>query len=1072
VVAAGSAMIASRLINGGGSSSGSGGTQQDPGVRVQLPPATDNKVPVIYGSAYTKGAVTDAYITADNKTMTYVLVLGEKTQTGTFTIGDIYWNDELLVFGSGADTYKVASSIDQNGQGNTSTNYSGYMEMRVYAGTADDSNNQIFPTTNKVSARSYVGTSVVPSTWLMSDLVYAVVKLTYSSEKSVTGLSQMTFQVNNSLSNPGLVLYDYLTSSRYGAGIDPANIDTTSMTSTATTTSLYSIANEIPSNQYESDGITTSTQARYIINGVISAGDSVKSNLERIAQASSSWLTYDFIQGRWTVIVNRALGVSELAACRTYNDDNILGEVSVNATNLEDLYNSLEVEFPSREIRDQNDYYRSSISAGDRNDLEPDNILNLRYDLINNAIHAQRLGTIDLQQSRIDKSIQFRTTYQGLQTVAGDVIKVTNEVYGFTDKLFRVTRVREVELETGGLTAEITALEYDSTVYGDTNIIDYAPNQTINIPSFSSSVALPAPSYVRAINTSSNNNIPSFQVSTTIDSTSAPVDQVLWYYSTSGNFTYITNEVGPFQPGQLVTDTITGLPAGYYYLHAKTQRGPNLSPYSLFGPGTNSAIDWNPQPGGVNNGTISTSTNTTNVLVTNTTSGQLKIPLVATTSGFQSLYADTELTYDASANVLSVPGVVGSTGTKVLQSISAGGFPLDANGQALILQANTQSAAMIVSNYTAGIRGTINIRSYGQNQPGGTATTTPAATLNLDGARGTGTAPTALQSSDTIGVIGFSGFDGNYFVGSQNSAGSTSLPTFQMVVQAAENWAASATTTTNAGTSMFMRVQAPGAQLTATSRAIWLAFNWTAGSTATNSPPVMNLGIGQHSSGNPTQFPSSGVGSFGTGTGATVLALNSVKQTFFGVCAQDSIATGADNATITATNVLTFATGRQSAVSGRRNALLNGDTVLNISANAQTAAGGTGSGSTVGQIAFSMLENAGGSARGTRFAITTVNSGTTSLVSRLALDDQRNLVQSDSHVFRDKSGTFTALSMTTATATFTAIPVIPNYTVAGKPATGAVGQMICISNSTPGGMMAYWDTTNARWSYVHDNSAV
>jgi hypothetical protein len=39
-----------------------------------------------------------------------------------------------------------------------------------------------------------------------------------------------------------------------------------------------------------------------------------------------------------------------------------------------------------------------------------------------------------------------------------------------------------------------------------------------------------------------------------------------------------------------------------------------------------------------------------------------------------------------------------------------------------------------------------------------------------------------------------------------------------------------------------------------------------------------------------------------------------------------------------------------------------------------------------------------------------------------------------------------------------------------------VGQQIAISDSAgggnPNGMMAFYDTTNSRWSYIHDNSAV
>lgn len=38
--------------------------------------------------------------------------------------------------------------------------------------------------------------------------------------------------------------------------------------------------------------------------------------------------------------------------------------------------------------------------------------------------------------------------------------------------------------------------------------------------------------------------------------------------------------------------------------------------------------------------------------------------------------------------------------------------------------------------------------------------------------------------------------------------------------------------------------------------------------------------------------------------------------------------------------------------------------------------------------------------------------------------------------------------------------------------TGVIGQIAVLNNSTPIGMMAFWDGTNNRWSYVHDNSAV
>jgi hypothetical protein len=51
------------------------------------------------------------------------------------------------------------------------------------------------------------------------------------------------------------------------------------------------------------------------------------------------------------------------------------------------------------------------------------------------------------------------------------------------------------------------------------------------------------------------------------------------------------------------------------------------------------------------------------------------------------------------------------------------------------------------------------------------------------------------------------------------------------------------------------------------------------------------------------------------------------------------------------------------------------------------------------------------------------------------------------------------------------------YTAAALTAiTGVQGQIACVTDSAsggnPNGMIAFWDTTNARWSYIHDNSAV
>jgi hypothetical protein len=592
VVAVGLALATSRLL---GLTGGAGGTAQDPGVRIQFPPATNNKIPVVYGTVNTKGTVTDARISNENKTMTYVLAISEVTQTGTFSVGDIYWNDQLLVFDEDAgESHIVRSGIDQNGLGSTNTNYNGLIRMRVYSGDTN-STSQIFPpqaTGNTENAKTLLGET--GTNYLLNDIVFAVVQIDYNGEKGITGLGQITFQLSNTLNNPASVWYDYMTSERYGAAIPVEQINTTTSISTANTLSVYNYSNQIPPNQFDGDGVTTSTQARYVINGVISTGDTVKNSIEKISQGAAAWTTFDYSEGQWKLLNNRAASEEELENAFEFNDDNILGEVGITATNLEDLYNQLEVEFASRKIRDQNDYFKGAIDPSQMNDLEPPNTLSMRLEMVNNALHSARIGLIELKQSRVDKIITFRADYSAIQCEAGDVVKVTNSVYGFTDKLFRISKLREIEGEEGSITVEVTALEYDSTIYTDEILNDSADTPGSGIPVFGGSATLPPPS--APIPAVISTTTPSFTLSSTISPTSTPPDEIQWWYSSTstGGFVYFANDysaTGGFTPGSTVTDVVSIPIEGIFYFQARTGLGGR---YSTLSEASDPGFAWNP----------------------------------------------------------------------------------------------------------------------------------------------------------------------------------------------------------------------------------------------------------------------------------------------------------------------------------------------------------------------------------------------------------------------------------------------------------------------------------------------
>jgi len=644
---------ANRIING--NPRDQRGANVNQGTRIQLAPATDSKIPVIYGTAHQMGLLTDAQISNSNKTMTYVLVLSEYVADGNWSVGNIYWNDQLLTFK--ADGYTVLKGT-ANGEDNTKLD--GLVRVWVWAGGSGAAH-QIHGPSTPVNAYNIIPGAT--SDYRMSDLVFAVVQLDYKSENGVTGLPGMTFEITNDLNNPGDVWVDYLTNTRYGAGIPITEINTSSAAR------LADLSDTIPANQREpwpystSTTTTSSFQVRYSINGIFNTGESVKNNLDKIDIASSSWTTYNYQLGQWSTIPNYTVDSGTLATAFQFTDDNIIGDINVTATNLEDLYNSIEVGFADRNNRDQTSYYTSSTSLTLRNDLEPDNQLRLNTDMCNNALHAGRIGQIELRQSRVDLLINFTADYSALSVAAGDVVKITNSVYGFNNALFRVTRVQEVESDDGMIVAGITALQYDSAVYADTDLANYNTPTITNIPLYGSSTALAAPSKPTVTNDPGNIQ---FIVSTTINPNNYPVNRVGFYYSTTstGDFSALSLTVSPYNPGDTVTSAVPyyTLPNGNYYFKTRVGSGTLLSDYSpvsdvlSFG-GSNISADY-----------VFNALNTDNIQINNSPplQGLRWLASVTTSTGFGNygaLEGDNGLLWDADNNRLYVGGNIVTTGT-------------------------------------------------------------------------------------------------------------------------------------------------------------------------------------------------------------------------------------------------------------------------------------------------------------------------------------------------------------------------------------------------------------------------
>lgn len=577
-----SRMIAKRSNIDVGGAAGQG-TQQI-GNRVQLSPATDNKIPVVYGTAFMKGIVTDAKISTDQKKMWYVLTFSEAMDSdsvGTLSFGDIYWGDKKLTFKE-SNTTEVYSWT--NSDGTTETQPDGLIHMYLYRDGSDKPINTTQKAYQVLANSSIAEANRWDSSKKMSKLVFAIVEIEYNQEKAITSLPEITAVITNTLNKPGSVIKDYLTNTRYGAGLALSAVNTARLTAL----DAYSDGTV---SYTPSGGGAAVTAPRYRVNGPIDTTKSLLDNLIDLCETCDCWLQWNETSAQWSVVINHSVfdDTPDGSDIRQFGSDNIIGGIDISPIDLNSTYNSVEVQFPNTKIKDQPGYYLVDVSSFPnirRSPNEPDNRLTLALPFVNNIVQSQYIAGRRLLQSREDLVITFTTDYSGIQVDAGDVIGIHHEQYGWGEfsetvsmpygKLFRVQQVQEGQSEDGTLFAQITAAEYNDDVYDDNNInlADFEPelNTGITDPTI---INTPGTPYTSEVNASAA--IPTFKLNTLLPGTGTFAAIEFWYGTTSemSDSTYrlwsteYPNQGSFFSNGATVTTTVDGLLPGTYYWRAR-----------------------------------------------------------------------------------------------------------------------------------------------------------------------------------------------------------------------------------------------------------------------------------------------------------------------------------------------------------------------------------------------------------------------------------------------------------------------------------------------------------------------
>lgn len=292
--------------------------------------------------------------------------------------------------------------------------------------------------------------------------------------------------------NPADVVYDYLTNSRYGKGIDASHINIDSF---------------IDAKRYSkqtvqaSFGGTTETYVRYMINGHCEPDDTIYNNIKRILSCFQGYLVFsngqyylklnkevvdpttdiEYPQGGTDPQVDSAL----LNQLFQFNENNMIGKYDVQLASKSNRFNRMKLTYYD-ERSDYNpsiQYYDSATYlARDNNEIFEREI---ELPMVTDQRNAMTLAGIILNQSRNQMAINFQAVYSALQVEVGDVVCISIENMGWTQKLFRVM---SMGINLDG-TIDITATEYQHEAYLLTTLPERTEPGSVTLPDFNSVAA-------------------------------------------------------------------------------------------------------------------------------------------------------------------------------------------------------------------------------------------------------------------------------------------------------------------------------------------------------------------------------------------------------------------------------------------------------------------------------------------------------------------------------------------------------------------------------------------------------
>jgi len=427
---------------------------------------------LVYGEALVSGPIFFVGVAGtDNNTLYHAIAL---TGHEAHDITDIHFDNEVVTDAQINQSFQVTAGEF----GPTSEAPSEYICLieRKTGSSTQASSSLLTPTFNDwTSSHRARGISYVVTQWKLTDSSQEVwdrltpnnIKALVKGKKDIydprldvaagnTAGDNPTLGVYQQWTdNPALCVANYLTDTRFGLSIPTSKIDWAAVVTAA---DACDVTVTVPNS---------ATEKRFTANGVLFAGDTHRTNINKLLSAMNGSLVYS--NGIYTI---RA-GIYE-APTESLDEDDLAGAVTVR-TSVErsDRFNTVRPIFidPSQRHKSVEAPEVQLTTAVNRDNGE---VLtrDIQLPFTNSSFMAQRIAHKQIQLSDQQKVITFPANLTGLRVDVGDRVQVTIEELNYSNKIFRCAGWSFSDTQDG--VVNLTLLEDDSGSYADPTAGEYS----------------------------------------------------------------------------------------------------------------------------------------------------------------------------------------------------------------------------------------------------------------------------------------------------------------------------------------------------------------------------------------------------------------------------------------------------------------------------------------------------------------------------------------------------------------------------------------------------------------------